>query len=224
MSSKHELHEDNTGHETAEDRVKQVAEEIAAEAKKSLESESDDAYLMQDEEEHLNIAGADDSQKDEEIAKLKDQLLRAVAETENIRKRAERDVADARKYGITGFARDLIAVGENLQMALDNIPDEARQTNELLNNLATGIDMTAQELQRVYQNHGIKRINPQGEKFDHNFHQAVAHIEDAQHEAGTVVQVLQAGYVIADRLLRPAMVTVAKQVNGSDKPALDTEA
>lgn len=145
----------------------------------------------------------------EENKQLKDQLLRAIAEMENVRKRAERDVQDARKYAVTGFARDLVNVLENLQLALLNIPPEDRKNDEKLATLAEGVEMTAQELLRVFQNQGIQRISPQGEKFDHNFHQAVAQVEDNTKDPGTVVQVLQAGYVIHDRLLRPAMVTVA---------------
>jgi molecular chaperone GrpE len=154
----------------------------------------------------------EDSQ--EEMAKLKDQLFRAVAETENIRKRSERDMQDARKYAITSFARDMVSVMENLQLALLNIPAEARQADEKLNTLAEGVEMTANELNRAFQNHGIMRVSPLGEKFDHNFHQAVAQLEDATKEPGTITQVLQAGYIIHDRLLRPAMVTVAKAAGG----------
>lgn len=155
---------------------------------------------------------SDDSQ--EEIAKLKDQLFRAVAETENIRKRSERDMQDARKYAVTSFARDMVGVMENLQLALLNIPAEARQADEKLNTLAEGVEMTANELNRAFQSHGIMRLSPLGEKFDHNFHQAVAQLEDATKEPGTITQVLQAGYIIHDRLLRPAMVTVAKAAGG----------
>lgn len=150
----------------------------------------------------------------EEVAALKDQLLRAVAETENLRKRHERDMQDTRKYAVTGFARDMVSVMENLQLALLNIPEEARKADEKLNTLAEGVEMTANELNRVFQNHGIMRVSPLGEKFDHNFHQAVAQVEDATKDPGTVTQVLQAGYIIHDRLLRPAMVTVAKAAGG----------
>lgn len=147
---------------------------------------------------------------EEEIAKLKDQLVRAVAETENIRKRSERDVQDSRKYAVTGFARDLVNVVENLQLALQNIPEEVRKQDEKLDNLAQGVEMTYNELIRVFSSHGISRIDPMGEKFNHNHHQAVSQIESPNAEPGTVIQVLQAGYIIHDRLLRPAMVVVAK--------------
>jgi molecular chaperone GrpE len=164
----------------------------------------------------IHQATSEDAEKTALLAEnkeLKDQLLRAFAETDNLRKRTERDLQDARKYAVTGFARDLVNVLENLQLALLNIPAEARENDEKLATLAEGVEMTANELLRVFQNQGIIRIAPVGEKFDHNFHQAVAQVESGDAEAGTIIQVLQAGYVIHDRLLRPAMVTVAKASN-----------
>lgn len=173
-----------------------------------------ESELQQAKEALSGESSAADAALMEENKQLKDQLLRAVAEMENIRKRSERDVQDARKYAVTGFARDLVNVLENLQLALLNIPAEDRQADAKLNTLAEGVEMTANELMRVFETQGIKRVAPQGEKFDHNFHQAIAQVEDASKEPGTVVQVLQAGYVIHDRLLRPAMVTVAKAAGG----------
>lgn len=148
-------------------------------------------------------------QKEAEIAALKDQALRALAETENTRRRGERELADMSKYAVTGFARDLVGVIENLQRAVESIPAEMKEANPAVKNLAIGVEMTLTELLGVFTKHGIKRIDPMGQKFDHNFHQAVAQIPTPDAEAGTVVQVLQAGYVIHDRLLRPAMVGVA---------------
>jgi molecular chaperone GrpE len=161
-------------------------------------------------------------EKETEIAALRDQSLRALAEAENIRRRAERELADMSKYAVTGFARDLVSVLENLQRAVDSIPAELKQAQPAVANLATGVEMTLQELLSIFARQGIKRIDPMGQKFDHNFHQAVAQIETPDAEPGTVVQVLQAGYVIHDRLLRPAMVGVA----ASTAPAkqVDTQA
>lgn len=136
-----------------------------------------------------------------ENAKIKDQALRAMAEADNIRKRAEREVEDAAKYANTALARDLIGVLENLHRAEANLPEGEQRE---------GVSLTRKELEKAFEKHGIKRMEPTGQKFDHNFHQAVAQVEDPNIEAGTVVQVLQAGYVIKDRLLRPAMVTVSK--------------
>ncbi len=156
----------------------------------------------------------DDSGKEieflkEENAKLKDQALRALAEAENTRKRAERDVEEAIKYGVTGFARDMISILENLNRAELSIPKD--DNNELIKNIGEGIGMTKRELLKIFEQNGIKRIDPLGEKFDHNFHQAVAQVDDDKNQPGTIVQVVQAGYVIKDRLLRPALVAVAKQ-------------
>lgn len=148
-------------------------------------------------------------EKEKEIVSLKDQALRALAEAENTRRRAERELADMSKYAVTGFARDLVSVLENLQRAVDSIPAELKESQPAVANLAVGIDMTLKELLGVFARQGIQRIDPIGQKFDHNFHQAVAQMEVPDAEAGTVVQVLQAGYVIHDRLLRPAMVGVA---------------
>lgn len=158
-------------------------------------------------------------EKDKEVVALKDQALRALAEAENTRRRSERELADMSKYAVTGFARDLVSVLENLQRAVDNIPSELKETQPAVANLATGVEMTLKELLGIFARQGIQRIDPMGQKFDHNFHQAVAQIDTPDAEAGTVVQVLQAGYIIHDRLLRPAMVGVAagtaKQVNTS---------
>jgi molecular chaperone GrpE len=146
--------------------------------------------------------------RDAEIAELKDRLLRAAAETENVRRRLEREKQDATAYAVTGFARDLLGVVDNLRRALEAIPPEARQ-NEMVNTVVTGVEMTERELLSTLQRHGITRIEAQGQKLDPNRHQAMIEVEhDA--EPGTIVQELQAGYMLKERLLRPAMVSVAK--------------
>lgn len=156
---------------------------------------------------------------EEEIAKLKDQLLRTMAEMENLRRRTERDKEDIGKYAIASFARDLVAVADNLKRAEDAIPEDARAGDGPLKTLWEGVDLTRRELLGVFERHGIKRLDPKGEKFDHNFHQAVAQVETKDAEPGTVMDVFQAGYVIFNRLLKPAMVTVAKAPDTNDKPA-----
>lgn len=143
-------------------------------------------------------------EKEKEVATLKDQALRALADAENTRRRAEREQQDTAKYAVSKFAGDLVGVLENLQRAVDAVPAEQKDSP-----LATGVHMTLKELLAAFEKHGIKRLDPMGQKFDHNFHQAVSQIENGEVEAGTVLQVLQAGYVIHDRLLRPAMVVVA---------------
>ncbi len=161
-------------------------------------------------------------EKDAEIAALKDQALRALAEVENTRRRGERELADMSKYAVTGFARDLVSVLENLQRALDSIPADLKASQPAVANLAVGIEMTLKELLGVFARQGIQRLDPMGQKFDHNFHQAVAQIDTPDVAAGTVVQVLQAGYVIHDRLLRPAMVGVASAASAAKQ--VDTSA
>lgn len=145
------------------------------------------------------------------VDELRDKFLRAVAETDNVRKRAEREVAEARTYGIANFARDVIGVADNLSRALEAIPPEARAgADETLRALLDGIDLTVRELNKAFQKHGIRLLDPAGEKFDPNFHQAMFEVPDANVPAGMVVQVVQTGYAIGDRVLRPALVGVSK--------------
>jgi molecular chaperone GrpE len=153
-------------------------------------------------EERLAAAEAD-------AADAKDKLLRALAETENVRRRAQREREDAAKYGASNFAKDLINVADNLRRALASVP-EGQVKDELTRTLLQGVDATERELLAAFERHGIRRIDPMGERFDHNFHQAIMEVENSGQPGGTVVQVLQPGYAMHDRLLRPAMVSVAK--------------
>lgn len=160
---------------------------------------------------------------EEEIAVLKDQRIRALAEADNVRKRSQREQEEMSKYAVTAFARDMVSVLENLTRAIESVKTHKNQSSEeLLKTFAEGIDLTQRELLGIFEKFQIKRLDPQGQKFDHNFHQAVAQVEQADTEAGTVIQVVQAGYIIHDRLLRPAMVVVAKAAEPekkTDKPA-----
>jgi molecular chaperone GrpE len=144
-----------------------------------------------------------------ELADTKDRLLRALAETENVRRRAQREREDTQKYAVSGFARDLLSTADNLRRALDSVP-EAEIRDARTRSLLDGVAATERELLSVFERHGIRRIDPKGERFDHNFHQAVFEAERPDAPAGTVIEVLQPGYVLHDRLLRPAMVGVAK--------------
>ncbi|MDE3174872.1 MAG: nucleotide exchange factor GrpE [Pseudomonadota bacterium] len=146
-----------------------------------------------------------------ENAELKERVLRALAETENMRRRSERESADARAYGVTNFARDLLSVVDNLERALDHIPADARAgANDTLKALIEGVELTAKDLASVLARHGVKRLDPLGEKFDPNFHQAMFEAPDAEIPSGAVAQVVQSGWKIADRVLRPALVGVSK--------------
>ncbi len=149
-----------------------------------------------------------------QIATLKDQALRATAEAENVRRRAAREKADASKYGISNLARDLLSVPDNLARAIDSVSEEAQQAgSETLQTLLEGVKLTQKELLQVLERHGIQPIHPEGEKFDPNFHQAMFEAPGTGQPDGTVVQVVQTGYLIGERLLRPAMVGVAKGGN-----------
>ena len=152
----------------------------------------------------------ENEQLQKEVADLKDRLLRALAETENVRRRADREREDTAKYAMAGFARDILPVFDNLGRALASVGPDARGKDAGIDALIAGIEMTDRELTSVLERNGIRRVDPKGEKFDHNFHQAMMEIEDPSLPPGTVVQVLQSGYVLRDRLLRPAMVAVAK--------------
>src|ERR1700682_113437 len=146
-----------------------------------------------------------------QVAELRDKFLRAVAETENVRKRAEREIADERVYGITGFARDIVAVADNLTRTLDAVGADARSAADgSLKALLEGVELTDRELQKALAKNGIRRIDPQGEKFDPNFHQAVFEVPDANVPAGMVAQVIQPGYAVGNRGLRPALVGASK--------------
>ncbi len=157
-----------------------------------------------------------------QVATLKDQWVRAVAETDNLRKRAERDQQETAKYAASGFARDMVNVMENVKRAAESITADKREANELLKTIGEGLDMSVQELNGIFERHGVKCIDPMGEKFDHNNHQAVVQVVHPTAEAGTVVQVVQLGYIMHDRLLRPAMVAVAKADDTAKK--VDTSA
>ena len=146
----------------------------------------------------------------EEITSLKDQRLRAIAELENFRKRAEKDQSDALKYGISNFAKEIINIRDNIERAQSSISDEAKN-NEAIKSVIEGIDLIAQSVVSTFEKIGIKKIESLNEKFDHNLHQAMMEIENEELEPGTIVQELIPGYTLHDRLLRPAMVGVSKK-------------
>lgn len=160
---------------------------------------------------------ADASASDGDTAELKEKLLRALADMENLRRRGQREREDAAKYAMTNFARDLLAVADNLRRALDSVAgDTPSQGSEGLASLTEGIEMTERELMNLFERYDIRRVEPAGEKFDPNFHQAMFEVPESGQAPGTVVQVMQPGYVIGERLLRPAMVGVAAAVAGDE--------
>ena len=146
-----------------------------------------------------------------EAAEYKDRLLRTLAEMENLRKRTEREVADARLYGIASFAREVLAVADNMHRALSTIGPEVRAGGDAqVTALIEGVELTERELLKALEKSGVKKFSPQGEKFDPNLHQAMYEMETTEGPPGYVAQVIQAGYMIGDRVLRPAMVAVSK--------------
>jgi len=146
-----------------------------------------------------------------EVADSRDKMLRTLAEMENLRQRTRRAVADAQTYGITGFARDILDIADNLQRALDAVPAEAKATADPgLKALMEGVELTERSLLNTLEKNGVRKFDPSGERFDPNFQQAMYEVPDASVPSGTVVQVVQAGFMIGERVLRPALVGVSK--------------
>ena len=146
-----------------------------------------------------------------EAADLRDKMLRTLAEMENLRQRTRREVADSKIYGITGFARDVLDIADSLQRTIDAVPAETRESADpLLKALIEGVELTERSLLNALEKNGVKKFDPQGEKFNPNFQQAMYEVPDPSVPAGTVVQVVQAGYTIGERVLRPALVGVSK--------------
>ena len=148
---------------------------------------------------------------DRELAEMKDRLLRTLAEMENLRKRTEREVTDARLYGVASFARDVLGVADNIRRALDAVPPEAQANAQAgMKALVDGVELTERELLKALEKNGVRQFTPQGEKFDPNVHQAMFEVPDPSVPAGSIVQVMQPGYMIGERVLRPALVAVSK--------------
>jgi molecular chaperone GrpE len=145
-----------------------------------------------------------------DLADAKDRMLRAMAETENVRRRLEREKDDVSRYAISRFARDLLDVADNLQRALEAVPQTALQGNEFLEKLVDGVGATGRSLTSVFERNGVKRFDPAGQAFDPNFHEVLFEVDSPDAPAGAIVQVLESGYMLGDRLLRPARVGVAK--------------
>ena len=146
-----------------------------------------------------------------ENAEIKDKLLRTLAEMENLRRRTEREIADSRTYAVSAFARDILAVADNMDRALGALDQEIRDKADApAKALLDGVELTERELGKVLEKHGVKKFEPLGEKFDPNLHQAMFELPDPARPAGTVAQVVQPGYMIGERVLRPAMVAIAK--------------
>ena len=206
----------------AEEPVAEEAVEAPAEAATEEAVEASVEAAAED----LGASGEEDSGADEapeerdpeaEIADLNDKLLRALAETENLRRRARKEREDTANYAVAGFARDLLSVADNLGRALGALPEMPDETGELLSGFIEGVRLTERELATVLERHGIDRVDPMGEKFDPNRHEAMFEIPTGDATPGTVVQVLEIGYVLKERLLRAAKVGVARPLPEAEK-------
>ncbi|MDC3286956.1 nucleotide exchange factor GrpE [Alphaproteobacteria bacterium] len=214
---------------TQENDTNQPAEDIPAENIVESETQAENSPELttapvdaEDNSLPADAAGGDDdianlaAERDE----LRDQLLRTLADNENLRRRTERELAAAKKYGAMGFARDLMASVDNLDKAIDLIPENKDELGETVKNILIGVEMTGREIASVLERHNISKISPDGEKFDYNLHQAMFEVPSDDVEPGIVMQVVQSGYQLHDRLLRPAMVGVSKPAS----PPQTTEA
>lgn len=176
-------------------------------------------YIMPDDPEEGSVEALA-----KELAEARDKTLRTLAEMENLRQRTRREVADAKVYGITGFARDVLDIADSLQRALDAIPVETRElADPMLKTLIEGVELTERALLNALEKNGVKKFDPSGEKFNPNFQQAMYEVPDASVPSGTVVQVVQAGYTIGERVLRPALVGVSKGGVKAPAPANSNE-
>ncbi|NTU77241.1 MAG: nucleotide exchange factor GrpE [Alphaproteobacteria bacterium] len=193
------------------------------EASAAAPEEGDAAFVAAHGEKGASSQGSEEAltAAQDEAAKLKDQLLRAMAETENTRRRMSKELDDTRKYAVSQFAKEMLTVADNFRRALEAVPKEGAD-GEALKTLITGVEAIERQLLANFERFGIKPINPLGQPFDPHFHRVMLEQEDPSKPAGTIVQVLQTGYMIHDRLLREAMVTVAK--GGPTVHKVDTEA
>jgi molecular chaperone GrpE len=191
----------------------EAAEEALADANQASETATGEGEAPAGPEARIAVLEA-------EAATLRDQLLRALAEAENTRRRAERDRQEAAKYGAVGLARDLLSVADNLRRALEALPEDARKDGQgWAQDLVTGVELIERDFLDAFARQGVEKLEPIGEPFDHNFHQAMFELEDPDKPAGTVVQLMQPGYRLHDRLLRAAMVGVSKGGPKAENPA-----
>ena len=204
------------------DKDKETGAEDASEEETATAEdapESPDADETEGDASEEAESGDGDLSPEAEIADLKDKLLRALADTENLRRRSQKDREDALKYSSANFARDMLSVADNLRRAIESIPEDGDPDGQALVGFIEGISLTEKELLSTLERHGIQKVEPMGEKFDPQFHEAMFEVPTNDAAAGTVVQVVETGYVIHDRLLRPAKVGIAKAGDGPAGPA-----
>ncbi len=197
-----------------EELLSAIEQEVAAEADKGVKKGSGFSDPLQ-------ALAAENDKLDTEIAELNDKLLRATAEMENLRRRTQKELADSKTYSIAGFAREMLGVSDNLRRAIEHV-DEKDKEQSGLKSLIEGVEMTERELLAALEKNGVKKLSPVNEKFDPHFHQAMFEIQNPDVPNNTVCEIVQVGFVIGERVLRPAMVGVAK--GGPKIVAVDTEA
>ena len=200
------------------DDEKKINDEQSPEQDQVIEDETSD--LSNSEEENNSEIISDLEQK---VSDLKDQLMRTLADGENLRKRTLKDVEHSKKYSHISFVKDLVSSVDNLQRALEAVPEDISSLPEPIKNLIIGLEIVEKEIISTLEKHNVKQIDPLGEKFDYNFHQAMFEVPTNDNEPGTVVQVSQKGYILHDRLVRPAMVGISKKIDENNNHEKNSE-
>jgi len=200
------------------DDEKKINDEQSPEQDQVIEDETSD--LSNSEEENNSEIISDLEQK---VSDLKDQLMRTLADGENLRKRTLKDVEHSKKYSHISFVKDLVSSVDNLQRALEAVPEDTSSLPEPIKNLIIGLEIIEKEIISTLEKHNVKQIDPVGEKFDYNFHQAMFEVPTNDNEPGTVVQVSQKGYILHDRLVRPAMVGISKKIDENNNHEKNSE-
>ena len=206
MSDKNEPSNSTDEEEIVEKEVNEYDEENGQDEGLDNQEDLTEKFNLDEEKISLNA----------QISDLKDQLLRTMAESENIRKRTLKEVEQAKKYSHISFVRDLVSSVDNLKRALDSVPDDKNDLPEPIKNLILGLEIVEKEIVTTLERHNIKQISPLGEKFDYNFHQAMFEVPTNNSEPGVVVEVSQNGYLLYERLVRPAMVGISKKIEQAD--------
>ena len=192
------------------DEVKITDEEPPVEKEVDENEKFDSSEDIQDHKDEIVL------ELEQKVVDLKDQLMRSLADGENLRKRTQKDVEHAKKYSHISFIKELVSSVDNLQRALQSIPEDTSSLPEPIKNLIVGLEIVEKEVISTLEKHNVKQINPLGEKFDYNFHQAMFEVATNESDPGTVVEVSQKGYLLYDRLVRPAMVGIAKKIDAED--------
>ena len=192
------------------DEVKITDEEPPVEKEVDENEKFDSSEDIQDHKDEIVL------ELEQKVVDLKDQLMRSLADGENLRKRTQKDIEHAKKYSHISFIKELVSSVDNLQRALQSIPEDTSSLPEPIKNLIVGLEIVEKEVISTLEKHNVKQINPLGEKFDYNFHQAMFEVVTNESDPGTVVEVSQKGYLLYDRLVRPAMVGIAKKIDAED--------